>query len=303
MADFSSSNWKHRLNQLLFHPENPSGKAVELVLLFSILASIIEILLDSVPSLHRVYRGLFEAGELVFTLFFTLEYVLRLMAADRPLAYARSFFGVIDLIALLPSYLGLLAIGIPSLMILRALRFLRIFRILKLLRYSEEARELILSLKASMSRIFVFLFFVLILALVVGSLMYFLEAPDSGFTSIPQAIYWTIVTLTTVGYGDIAPQTVLGKLLASVIMLLGYGIIAVPTGLITLGIRQAYLNDGKTDGITNDGINSAIALPANAQNLQSCPRCKTQNHDEDANYCKYCGANLSVSDFSRDLFN
>lgn len=287
MAEFSSSHWKHRLNQLFFHPETPSGKAIELVLLICILASIIVILLDSVPSLHLTYQALFEASELFFTALFTLEYVLRLLASDRPLTYARSFFGAIDLIALLPSYVGLLAIGIPSLMILRALRFLRIFRILKLLRYSEEAVELLLSLKASMSRIIVFLSFVLVLALVIGSLMYFLEAPDSGFTSIPQSIYWTIVTLTTVGYGDIAPQTVLGKLLASIIMLLGYGIIAVPTGLITLGIRQAYLNDSINNIQRSHSQNSG-------QNQQSCPQCKTQNHDEDANYCKYCGADLSV---------
>jgi len=268
--------WKYRLNQLFFHPETPTAKAIELLLLVCILASITEIVLDSVSSLHLAYGDLFSMAEIIFTGLFTLEYVFRLLAADRPLVYARSFFGVIDLIALLPSYLGLFAIATPSLLILRALRFIRIFRILKLLRYSEEARELLLSLKASIRRIVVFLSFVLVLALIIGALMYFIEARENGFTSIPQSIYWTIVTLTTVGYGDIAPQTVLGKLLASIIMLLGYGIIAVPTGLITLGLRDAQLN-----------------AQLNAQNRQTCPVCRTANHDGDAQFCKYCGANLS----------
>lgn len=260
----------------LFNSETLMGRRLELVLLVCILLSVLESLLDSVPVLHQDYQVFFSWSEYGFTILFTLEYGLRLGTAERPFRYALSFFGLIDLISILPSFLALFASGLPSLTIFRALRFLRIFRILKLLRFSEEAKELLVALKASLRKITVFLGFVLILTLIIGSLMYFVEGSEHGFSSIPQSIYWTIVTMTTVGYGDIAPQTTLGKLLASSVMLLGYGIIAIPTGAMVQGLTQSRL---KVD-------NPSLA--------SSCPGCQNSGHDTDANYCKYCGTWLGT---------
>ena len=260
----------------LFNPESLVGRGLEVVLLICILASVLESLLDSVPHLHQDYQAFFSWSEYGFTLLFTLEYTLRLATAERPVRYALSFFGLIDLIAILPSFIGLFAQGFPSLTIFRALRFLRIFRILKLLRFSEEAKELLLSLTSSLRKITVFLGFVLILTVIIGSLMYFLEGSEHGFNSIPQSIYWTIVTLTTVGYGDIAPQTALGKILASAVMLLGYGIIAVPTGAMVQSLSQSRLGRGTLSPL--------------------CPGCRARGHDADAHYCKYCGAELDWPD-------
>ncbi|BFM39224.1 ion transporter [Synechocystis sp. LKSZ1] len=260
--------------ETLFNSETLLGRVLELVLLVCILASVLESLLDSVPTLHQDYQAFFGWSEYGFTFLFTLEYGLRLGTAERPFRYALSFFGLIDLVAILPSFLGLFVIGFPSLSVFRALRFLRIFRILKLLRFSEEAKELLVSLKSSFRKITVFLGFVLILTVIIGSLMYFVEGSEHGFSSIPQSVYWTIVTMTTVGYGDIAPQTALGKLLASAVMLLGYGIIAVPTGAIVQGLSQSRLGFG----------------PPSLGHC--CPNCRASGHDADANHCKYCGTLL-----------
>jgi voltage-gated potassium channel len=211
------------------------------------------------------------AGEWFFTILFTIEYLLRLVSVGRPLAYATSFFGVVDLLAILPTYLSILIPGAQYLLVIRILRVLRIFRILKLVQYLGEARMLTQALRASRRKITVFLFVVLTLVTIFGSLIYLIEDPKDGFTSIPKSIYWSIVTLTTVGYGDMSPQTGLGQLLSALIMIIGYGIIAVPTGIVTVELAQAFKRQIST---------------------QACPECSAEGHDIDAKFCKYCGSGL-----------
>lgn len=209
--------------------------------------------------------------EWFFTLLFTIEYVLRLLSVGKPLAYTTSFFGVVDLAAIIPTYLSLLLPGAQYLLVLRLLRVLRVFRVLKLAHYLSEADVLLAALRASRTKITVFLFTILTLVVILGSLIYLIEGEEHGFTSIPRSIYWTIVTLTTVGYGDIAPQTGPGQVLAAIIMIIGYGIIAVPTGIVT-----AELTRTERQHVSG----------------QACPQCSAEGHDPDAQYCKYCGAEL-----------
>jgi len=228
-------------------------------------------MLDSVSSIRTVYGRWLYLGEWFFTLLFTVEYLLRLLSVGRPLAYATSFFGIVDLMAILPTYLSIFFPGSQYLLVIRLLRVLRIFRVLKLVPYLGEARLLTQALKASHRKITVFLFTVMILVVIFGSLMYLIEDPGSGFTSIPQSIYWAIVTLTTVGYGDISPQTGLGQLLSALIMVIGYGILAVPTGIVTVEMAQSFKRRVST---------------------QACPDCSAEGHDADARNCKYCGAKL-----------
>jgi voltage-gated potassium channel len=209
--------------------------------------------------------------EWFFTLLFTVEYLLRLSCVGRPLKYAVSFYGIVDLLAIIPTYLSLVLPGTQYLLVIRILRILRIFRILKLVPYLGEARLLMRALRASGRKIAVFIYTVLTLVVIFGSLMYVIESGTQGFTSIPRSIYWTIVTLTTVGYGDISPQTPVGQTLASIVMILGYGIIAVPTGIVTVEMTQTFGRRVST---------------------QACPECSAEGHDADARYCKYCGAGL-----------
>jgi voltage-gated potassium channel len=209
--------------------------------------------------------------EWAFTILFTIEYLLRLASVGRPWRYALSFYGLVDLLAIIPTYISLVVVGTQSLLVIRALRLLRVFRVLKLAHFVGEAQVMRGALRASARRIIIFLGTVLILVLIVGSLMYLIEGEASGFTSIPQGIYWAIVTMTTVGYGDIAPQTIPGRMLASLVMILGYGIIAVPAGLVTVELAMA----GKRKIST-----------------QACPDCSAEGHDPDARFCKYCGAHL-----------
>ena len=263
--------WRERLHEIIFEAETPAGKAFDLALLVLIVASIVTVLLESVASIRGQYGPILRALEWGFTILFTAEYVLRLLCVRRPLRYARSFFGIVDLLAIVPTYLSVFFAGAQSLIVIRALRLLRIFRVLKLVHFVGEARMLRDALHASLRKITVFLGTVLTIVLIVGALMYLVEGEASGFTSIPQSIYWAIVTLTTVGYGDIAPQTVLGKLLASMVMVLGYGIIAVPTGIVTVElahIRRAPIT------------------------TEACPDCGAGGHDSDADFCKFCGARL-----------
>ncbi|HET9225638.1 MAG TPA: ion transporter [Thermoanaerobaculia bacterium] len=268
------SPWRHRLHEIIFEADTPAGKAFDVTLLVAILASILVVVLESVPSVRASYGRALWLAEWVFTVLFTVEYLLRLVAVRQPFRYARSFFGVVDLLAVLPTYLSLLVPGAQTLLVVRALRLLRVFRILKLGEFLGEARLLVLALRASARKILVFLMAVLVLVLIIGSLMYLVETPESGFTSIPQSIYWAIVTLTTVGYGDIAPQTVLGRILASLVMILGYGMIAVPTGIVTVELSQT-------------GRGKAVST-------QACPSCGSGGHDPDARYCKYCGSSLGT---------
>jgi voltage-gated potassium channel len=229
-------------------------------------------MLDSVYALKIRYGTFFFAMEWFFTIVFTIEYILRLICIRQPLRYVFSVLGVIDLLAIIPSYLSLIFAGAQSLMVLRALRLLRIFRIFRLVHFLSEMKFLSIAIKNSLRKISIFILFVLTTVIILGSIIYLVEGEENGFTSIPQSVYWAIVTITTVGYGDIAPATPLGQLLASFIMLLGYGIIAVPTGIVTTEM--------------------AIAARSKRQDNRACPSCGREGHDEDANFCKFCGWEL-----------
>jgi voltage-gated potassium channel len=270
-ANNSPSSLRSRLHESIFEADTPVGKLFDVLLIVSIILSVIMVMLDSVGSIRASYGRLLYFGEWFFTILFTIEYLLRLYSVGRPAAYATSFFGIIDLLAVLPTYLSIFFPGTQYFLIIRILRVLRIFRVLKLVQYLGEARMLSQALRASRRKITVFLFGVLTVVVIFGALMYLIEDPDSGFTSIPQSIYWTIVTLTTVGYGDISPQTVLGQTIASLIMIIGYGIIAVPTGIVTAELSQFYKKSIST---------------------QACPECSAEGHDKDAVFCKFCGSQL-----------
>lgn len=228
-------------------------------------------MLESVPDLGKKYKYLFYVSEWTITYAFTLEYLLRIYASKKPFKYMVSFYGVIDFLAIIPTYLSFFIIGAQSLIVIRALRLLRVFRILKITRYTKEGRLLINSLTASRIKISIFLFAVLTIVIIVGTLMYLIEGESGGFVSIPKSIYWAIVTMTTVGYGDITPQTAFGQFLSAIIMILGYGIIAVPTGIVTLEMNQQIKK---------------------SKNGKTCPSCDYFPNDEDARYCKKCGKPL-----------
>ncbi len=271
MDSKESLRWRHTLHEVIFEADTPAGKLFDVLLIVSIVVSVVLVMLDSVSNIRTVYGRQLYIGEWIFTLLFTVEYLLRLLCVGRPLAYATSFFGVVDLLAILPTYLSIFFPGSQYLLVIRLLRVLRIFRVLKLVPYVGEARLLMQALQASRRKITVFLFTVMILVVIFGALMYLIEDPDSGFTSIPQSIYWAIVTLTTVGYGDISPQTNLGQLLAALIMVTGYSILAVPTGIVTVEMAQSFKRKVST---------------------QACPECSAEGHDADARHCKYCGEKL-----------
>ncbi len=258
-----------RLHEIIFEADTPSGKLFDVVLILSILLSVIVVMLDSVAALQQQYGRIFYLVEWFFTLLFSVEYLLRLSCIGRPLKYATSFYGVVDLLSIVPTYLSLFLPGGKYLLVIRILRLLRVFRVLKLVQYVGEANFLWRALRSSRRKIAVFLLSVLLMMVIFGSVMYIIEGPDHGFTSIPRSIYWAIVTMTTVGYGDISPQTDLGQALASLVMIIGYGIIAIPTGIVT------------------------AELTATRQiSTQSCPECSAEGHAPDAKHCKFCGANL-----------
>lgn len=266
----AESNWRHRIYEVVFEAETTPGKVFDITLITLIIFSVVAILLESVRDIRLVYgRELFVA-EWFFTVLFSIEYLLRLTAVKRPLRYVFSFYGLVDLMAILPTYISLLVPGTHYLLAIRILRLLRIFRVLKLATYISESRVITTALQRSRRKITVFLVAILTIVIVVGSLMYAVEGEENGFTDIPTSIYWAIVTLTTVGYGDLSPKTGLGKLLASVVMIIGYGIIAVPTGIVTAELARA-------------------AKPASTH---VCPECHAEDHDLDAVHCKYCGAKL-----------
>jgi len=272
MKDINSqSRWRLKLHEVIFEADTAAGKWFDVLLILAILMSVVLVMLDSVSTIKNSYGHILLAGEWFFTILFTIEYVLRLLSVGRPLAYATSFFGVVDLLAILPTYLSIIIPGAQYFLVIRILRVLRIFRILKLVQYLGEARLLAQALRASRRKITVFLFVVLTLVTIFGSLIYLIEDPKDGFTSIPKSIYWSIVTLTTVGYGDISPKTNLGQLLSALIMIIGYGFIAVPTGIVTVELAQAFKRKIST---------------------QACPECSAEGHDIDAKFCKYCGARL-----------
>jgi voltage-gated potassium channel len=267
----SASRWRKVLFEIIFEADTYGGRLFDVALIVSILLSVLAVMLDSVHSINARYGGLLYAIEWFFTLLFTVEYVLRLLCVGRPGRYARSLFGIVDLLAIVPTYLSLLVPGSRYLLVIRILRVLRVFRVLKLVHYLGEAHVLTQALRQSRRKITVFVCTVLTIVVICGALMYLIEGGENGFTSIPRSMYWSIVTLTTVGYGDISPQTDVGQVIAAIIMIIGYGIIAVPTGIITVELSRA---SGKR--ITT----------------QACPECSAEGHDGDAKHCKYCGAKL-----------
>ena len=264
--------WRNRLHDIIYENNTPAGKAFDVALLLLIIASIVVVMLDSIERFDREYAALFHMLEWTFTILFTLEYILRLISIKKPWQYVFSFLGLIDLLAIIPSYLSIFFAGYQSLLVLRALRLLRIFRIFKLTHFLTEADFLKAAVGASLKKISVFMLVVFNLVIILGSVMYLVEKGDNGFESIPDSIYWAIVTITTVGYGDISPVTSAGKLIASVIMLIGYGIIAVPTGIITTEMT--------------------LAARRRQYGHETCPGCGREGHDHDARFCKYCGTVL-----------
>jgi voltage-gated potassium channel len=263
--------WQQTLFVVIFKADTPAGKAFDVLLILAIIASVAAVVLHTVAPIRARYGSLIYVSEWVFTALFTAEYLLRLACTRKPGVYARSFFGIVDLIAVLPTYLELLAAGSGYVLLIRLLRVLRIFRVLKLSRYIGEADALIEAMHASRRKILVFIYAVLTLVTIFGSLMYLIEGPQHGFTSIPRGIYWSIVTLTTVGYGDITPQTPVGQAISALVMIMGYGIIAVPTGIYAAELGQVM---------------------ARKQFVIVCPACGLTGHDDDAAYCKKCGSAL-----------
>ena len=266
-------NWRDTLFKIIYHADTPAGKLFDVLLIVFITASVLVIILDSVDELHLRYGRIFYALEWFFTITFTIEYVVRLISIRRPIRYVFSFFGVIDLLSIIPTYLGLFVDGAHNLLVIRILRILRVFRVLKLVRYTQQAQLLITAVSGSRHKIAVFFFFITTVLVIFGSLMYVVEGPEHGFSNIPAGIYWAIVTLTTVGYGDIAPQTIPGRIIASLIMLTGYSIIAVPTGIFTSELNRAVKKRKKRD-------------------LRTCTTCALSGHERDAVYCRKCGHQL-----------
>ena len=266
------TGWRATAHEVIFESDTPAGKAFDVLLIAAIVASIAVVMLESVESVRLEYAGGLRAAEWIFTLLFTLEYGLRLVCVSRPGRYARSFFGVVDLLAILPTYASLLVPGTQALIVIRTVRILRVFRVLKLANYVSESETLVRALYASRRKVAVFVFAVLTLVVICGALMYLIEGPKYGFTSIPRGMYWAVVTLTTVGYGDISPQTNFGQALSALIMILGYGIIAVPTGIVTAEL-------------TRSGGHHEISGRA-------CPACGAGGHDVDAGFCRLCGARM-----------
>ncbi|MHC4624034.1 MAG: ion transporter [Planctomycetota bacterium] len=267
----SDKQWRRVLFEVIFEADTRAGKWFDIVLIMCILLSVVTVMLDSVATIGDRYGSLLYAVEWLFTILFTVEYILRLLCVGKRVRYAVSFFGVVDLLAILPTYMSLFFFGSRYLVVVRVLRVLRVFRVLKLGHHTREANLLKKALYASRRKILVFLFVVLTLVVVIGSLIYVIEGADNGFTSIPRSVYWAVVTLTTVGYGDISPKTDAGQFLAAMVMILGYSIIAVPTGIVTVEISQAHREKPTS---------------------QACPKCSAEGHDRDARYCKFCGTRL-----------
>jgi voltage-gated potassium channel len=271
--DTPPGGWRARAHEVIFESDTPAGIAFDVLLIGAILLSILVVMLESVASVRAEHGTSLRLAEWAFTVLFTVEYGLRLACVGRPGRYARSFFGVVDLLSILPTYVSLAVPGAQALLVIRTIRILRAFRVLKLAHYVNESETLVRALYASRRKILVFVLGVFTLVVVFGSLMYLIEGPEHGFTSIPRGIYWAVVTLTTVGYGDISPQTNLGQAVAVCIMILGYGIIAVPTGIVTAELTKAGARAAQVSG-------------------QACPSCGADAHAADALHCRLCGARL-----------
>ncbi|MEM8999958.1 MAG: ion transporter [Bacteroidota bacterium] len=272
-AEKNSKNWRSLLHEVIYGTHTPAGKLFDIILLIVIVYSIIVVMLESVPRFDIKYHRFLNISEWVVTILFTIEYLLRIICVKKPRKYIFSFFGIVDLLSTIPKYLSFFVVGSQFISAFRALRLLRIFRILKLVRYVGESNNLLRALRASRAKIFIFVFFVLVISVLLGTIMYLIEGPEHGFNSIPHSVYWTIVTLTTVGYGDISPETGVGQFIATLIMIIGYGIIAVPTGIVT----AEYTTNSKRKEEANG---------------RSCMNCASEIFRDDANYCRKCGCKL-----------
>jgi voltage-gated potassium channel len=264
---------REKLHEIIYEADTPQGRWFDIILIIVIVLSLILVMLDSVSSIHTAYLEFFLIAEWIVTILFTIEYILRIVCTNKPFKYIFSFYGIVDLLSTLPLYLSLIIVGNSPLITLRALRLLRVFRILKVTKYIGAGNRLAVAIRSSLPKIFVFLYSVVIVSFIVGTLMYLVEGPEHGFTSIPRSIYWTIVTLTTVGFGDIHPMTPLGQFIATFVMILGYGIIAVPTGIV--------------------GAEYATGNQISKNNTQSCFNCGEENHTDKAKLCHQCGYSLN----------
>ncbi len=284
MGETKKNNWRVKLHQIIYEADTPLGKLFDVILLILILLSVIFVMLESVRPIDDKYHNLLYIGEWVITIFFTFEYIARVITVKKPSTYIFSFYGVIDFLSTIPLYLSFILSGSSYLLTVRALRLLRIFRILKITRYVGESNKLKKALVDSRPKILVFLFAVLVISIIAGTIMYLVEGEASGFTSIPSSVYWCIVTLTTVGFGDIAPVTPLGQFIATIIMIMGYGIIAVPTGIVS----AEYTKSLKP---SQDDPNYVHV------NTQACRNCGASKHRDDADYCHKCGTHLHPEEF------
>lgn len=264
------TGWRARAHEIIFESDTPAGKAFDVVLILAIIASLAVVMLESVEYWELHWGSELRVAEWIFTILFTVEYGLRLSCVGRPSRYAFSFFGIVDLLSIVPTYLSVLLPGAQVFLVVRILRILRVFRVLKLAAYVGEADALMRALNSSRRKIAVFLFTVFTIVVIFGSLMYVIEGPEHGFTSIPRGVYWAVVTMTTVGYGDISPQTNVGQAVAAIIMVMGYGILAVPTGIVT---AELVSDQRRVSG-------------------QACTQCSAEGHEVDAVHCKQCGAKL-----------
>ena len=267
----AAARWRKRWHDIIFEADTPAGKAFDVALLATISISVLAVAAESVSGIAARYGAELRILEWILTILFTIEYLLRLLVVKRPAAYARSFFGVVDLLAVLPTYLSLFFGGTQALAVIRALRLLRVFRIFKAARYVSEMNAMMVAFRKTRHKILVFVFVVLCSVLIMGTLLYVIEGEESGFDNIPRSVYWAIVTMTTVGYGDIAPQTPLGQFIAAAAMVLGYGLIIIPTGLFAVELAQS----------TQEGVST-----------EHCTRCSLEGHDADARFCKRCGSRL-----------
>ncbi len=268
----NKSKWRSKIFKIIYHADTLAGKWFDILLIIFIILSVLTIILDSVLELHLAYGKWFYVIEWFFTIVFTLEYILRLISIKSPIKYMVSFFGIVDILSIIPTYLSLFFVGTQQLLVIRILRILRVFRILKLVQYTHQAQILIRAVKNSRHKIFVFFFFITTVLVIFGSMMFLIEGPENGFTSIPHGIYWAVVTLTTVGYGDIAPHTVLGRVVASFIMLTGYSIIAVPTGIFAAELNKETERNRKLSRL--------------------CQTCNLRGHTKTALFCRRCGEEL-----------
>lgn len=291
VEDQKHNGAREKLFEIIFEADTPWGKAFDVALLVFIIASVLVVIFETVAGWSPEMIRFFHIAEWVFTIFFTLEYILRLYVVLKPIKYATSFYGIIDLLAILPTYIGYFVPSVVALMSFRALRLLRVFRIFKLGKFLKESEVIVKALKDSRQKIAVFLSFVTLMVIIIGSLMYVIEggiADNPKFSSIPTSIYWAIVTLTTVGYGDIVPTTPIGQFISAIVMILGYAVIAVPTGIVSAEIVEGTKKKKKK--------NKTKLHEETWLNTQMCQSCGDDRHSDDAFYCKTCGHTLNLSD-------